>query len=54
MYILHILLNTFSGELLHASWKCVGGFGKLIELGKWDIVGFGKLEFNAFEANCSC
>ena len=48
-----LVLNSLSGELLHASWKCVAKFGKLIELGKRDIVGFGKLEMDIFEANRS-
>lgn len=48
-----LVLNSLSGELLHASWKCVAEFGKLIELGKRDIVGFGKLEMDVFEANRS-
>lgn len=48
-----LVLNSLSGELLHASWKCVAEFGKLIELGKRDIVGFGKLEMDIFEANRS-
>lgn len=48
-----IVLNSLSGELLHASWKCVAEFGKLVELGKRDIVGFGKLEMDIFEANRS-
>lgn len=48
-----LVLNSLSGELLHTSWKCVAEFGKLIELGKRDIVGFGKLEMEIFEANRS-
>ena len=48
-----IVLNSLSGELLHESWKCVAEFGKLIELGKRDLVGSGKLEMNIFEANRS-
>ena len=48
-----LVLNSLSGELLHTSWKCVAEFGKLIELGKRDIVGFGKLEMDIFEANRS-
>ena len=48
-----LVLNSLSGELLHASWKCVAEFGKLVELGKRDIVGFGKLEMDIFEANRS-
>ena len=48
-----LVLNSLSGDLLHTSWKCVAEFGKLIELGKRDIVGFGKLEMDIFEANRS-
>src|SRR5262249_38251645 len=36
-----IVLNSLSGKLLHASWKCVAEFGKMVELGKRDLVGFG-------------
>ncbi len=48
-----IVLNSLSGELLHASWKCVAEFGKLVELGKRDLVGFGKLDMEPFLANRS-
>ncbi|KAF2968204.1 hypothetical protein GQX73_g5355 [Xylaria multiplex] len=33
-----IVLNSLSGNLLHASWQCVAEFGQLIELGKRDLV----------------
>ncbi|EHK97193.1 putative Phthiocerol synthesis polyketide synthase type I PpsC [Glarea lozoyensis 74030] len=48
-----IVLNSLSGELLHASWRCVAEFGKLIELGKRDLVGYGKLDLEPFLANRS-
>lgn len=48
-----IVLNSLSGELLHASWKCVAPFGKLVEIGKRDLMGFGKLDLNPFLANRS-
>lgn len=48
-----IVLNSLSGELLHASWKCVAEFGKLIELGKRDLAGFGKLNMETFLRNRS-
>jgi NADPH:quinone reductase-like Zn-dependent oxidoreductase len=48
-----IVLNSLSGELLHASWRCVAEFGKLIELGKRDLVGCGKLDLEPFLANRS-
>lgn len=48
-----IVLNSLSGELLHTSWDCVAEFGKLIEIGKRDLVGNGKLALNVFELNRS-
>ena len=33
-----LVLNSLSGELLHATWKCVAPFGKLIEIGKRDLI----------------
>jgi NADPH:quinone reductase-like Zn-dependent oxidoreductase len=46
-----VVLNSLSGQLLHASWECVAEFGKMIEIGKRDFVGHGKLEMNLFEKN---
>ncbi|GFF60843.1 lovastatin nonaketide synthase [Aspergillus udagawae] len=46
-----IVLNSLSGELLHASWRCVAPFGKMIELGKRDFLGHGKLDMDLFEGN---
>lgn len=48
-----LVLNSLSGELLHASWDCVAEFGKLIELGKRDAAYFGKLEMHPFLKNRS-
>lgn len=48
-----LVLNSLSGELLHASWQCVAPFGKMVEIGKRDLIGFGKLDMNAFLANRS-
>ena len=48
-----IVLNSLSGELLHASWECVATFGRMIEIGKRDLIGNGKLALNVFELNRS-
>ena len=48
-----LVLNSLSGELLHTSWKCVAEYGKLLELGKRDFLGRGKLTMDLFEANRS-
>ena len=46
-----IVLNSLAGELLHASWKCVTKFGKMIELGKRDFLGHGILSMANFADN---
>lgn len=48
-----LVLNSLSGDLLHASWQCVAPFGKMIEIGKRDLMGFGKLDMSVFLANRS-
>jgi NADPH:quinone reductase and related Zn-dependent oxidoreductases len=46
-----LVLNSLSGELLHTSWKCVAPFGAMVEIGKRDMVGRGKLALYSFEDN---
>lgn len=46
-----IVLNSLSGELLHASWQCVAPYGKMLELGKRDILGKAQLDMDLFEDN---
>ncbi|KAL9609603.1 MAG: hypothetical protein Q9167_005646 [Letrouitia subvulpina] len=47
----NVVLNSLSGELLHASWKCVAEFGTMVEIGKRDFIGHGTLSMNLFEQN---
>lgn len=49
----HLVLNSLSGELLHATWEVVAPFGSLIEIGKRDLLGHGKLDMKPFLANRS-
>ncbi|KAF7556654.1 hypothetical protein G7Z17_g1229 [Cylindrodendrum hubeiense] len=48
-----VVLNSLSGELLHTSWECVASFGRMIEIGKRDLMGNGKLDLNPFLLNRS-
>ncbi|KAE8141770.1 polyketide synthase [Aspergillus pseudotamarii] len=48
-----LVLNSLSGELLHASWKCVARFGKMVEIGKRDIVGHANLSLAPMVQNRS-
>jgi hypothetical protein len=47
------VLNSLSGELLHVSWVCVAEYGRMIEIGKRDFIGHGKLNMSIFAANRS-
>ncbi|KIX10093.1 uncharacterized protein Z518_01174 [Rhinocladiella mackenziei CBS 650.93] len=47
----NVVLNSLVGDLLHASWKCCSSFGRLIEVGKRDLVDCGKLEMEEFLRN---
>lgn len=46
-----VVLNSLSGELLHATWTCVAEYGTLVEIGKRDLIGGGKLDMAPFLAN---
>ncbi|KAK3360559.1 polyketide synthase [Lasiosphaeria hispida] len=48
-----LVLNSLAGELLHASWECVAAYGTMVELGKRDITGAGRLDMAPFLANRS-
>ena len=48
-----VVLNSLSGELLHASWRCVAEFGKMVEIGKRDLSGAAKLDMEVFLLNRS-
>lgn len=48
-----LVLNSLSGELLHTSWRCVARFGKMIEIGKRDLIGNGALSLAPFAHNRS-
>ncbi|KAF3000355.1 t1pks [Neopestalotiopsis sp. 37M] len=46
-----LVLNSLTGELLHASWECVAENGVMIEVGKRDMTGHGKLALDLFQGN---
>jgi NADPH:quinone reductase-like Zn-dependent oxidoreductase len=48
-----VALNSLSGELLHATWRCIARWGKMIEIGKRDLIEVGKLDMDVFLANRS-
>ncbi|KAJ0120531.1 hypothetical protein J7T55_015260 [Diaporthe amygdali] len=48
-----VVLNSLSGDLLHASWGCVAAGGTLVELGKRDVVAHARLAMAPFDDNRS-
>jgi acyl transferase domain-containing protein/NADPH:quinone reductase-like Zn-dependent oxidoreductase len=48
-----VVLNSLAGELLHATWKCVARWGTMVEIGKRDILGNGRLDMSPFLDNRS-
>ena len=48
-----VVLNSLSGELLHASWQCLASHGRFVEIGKRDLLNNSKLAMEGFQRNCS-
>lgn len=48
-----VVLNSLSGDLLHASWSSVAEFGRFIEVGKRDITEAGILDMSVFGRGAS-
>ncbi|KAI0877961.1 polyketide synthase-like protein [Hypoxylon argillaceum] len=46
-----VVINSLTGDLMHASWRCLAVFGRFVEVGKRDIVDDGRLEMNVFARN---
>lgn len=46
-----VVLNSLTGDLLHASWRCCAPFGRFIEIGKRDLIDDGQLAMNGFLKN---
>ncbi|KAF3933903.1 hypothetical protein ABW19_dt0204636 [Dactylella cylindrospora] len=46
-----VVLNSLTGDLLHASWRCCGSFGRFVEIGKRDLTESGRLEMEQFLKN---
>lgn len=49
----NVLINSLTGDLLHASWGCMSAFGRFVEVGKRDLVDAGKLDMHVFLRNTS-
>lgn len=43
-----MVLNSLTGDQLHATWRCCAPFGRFIEIGKADLTTSGRLEMQQF------
>ncbi len=48
-----VILNSLTGELLDESWRICADGGKMVEIGKRDIVNRNFLAMEPFDRNCS-
>ncbi|KAK4222721.1 acyl transferase/acyl hydrolase/lysophospholipase [Podospora fimiseda] len=46
-----VILNSLTGDQLHATWRCAASFGRFVEIGKLDLSTAGKLEMDQFLKN---
>ncbi|KAI3341201.1 KR-domain-containing protein [Ustulina deusta] len=49
----NVVLNSLTGDLLHASWRCISRFGRFVEVGKRDLSDGGKLDMHIFLRSCT-
>ena len=48
-----VIINSLVGDLMHASWGCLANFGRLVEIGKRELVDAGRLDMNVFLRNAT-
>lgn len=43
-----VILNSLTGDQLHATWQCCAPFGRFVEIGKADLTAAGRLQMAPF------
>jgi len=46
-----VIINSLVGDLMHASWGCLADFGRLVEIGKRELIDAGRLDMSVFLRN---
>lgn len=46
-----VIINSLTGDQLHATWKCAANFGRFVEIGKLDLTTAGHLGMSQFLKN---
>ncbi|KAI1081301.1 polyketide synthase-like protein [Whalleya microplaca] len=48
-----VVINSLTGDLMHAGWRCVANFGRFVEVGKRELIDAGKLDMDVFLRNAT-
>jgi NADPH:quinone reductase-like Zn-dependent oxidoreductase/NADP-dependent 3-hydroxy acid dehydrogenase YdfG len=48
-----VIINSLVGDLMHASWGCLVEFGRLVEIGKRELIDAGRLDMSVFLRNAT-
>lgn len=46
-----VIINSLTGDQLHATWRCIAPFGRFVEIGKLDLATAGRLDMSKFLKN---
>ncbi|KAF5867859.1 putative polyketide synthase protein [Botrytis fragariae] len=49
----NVVLNSLTGDLMHASWRCIADFGRFVEVGKKELLDAGRLDMDGFLRNAT-
>ncbi|KAI1116262.1 polyketide synthase [Nemania sp. NC0429] len=48
-----VVVSSLVGDLMHASWECIGQFGRFVEVGKRELLDAGRLAMEVFLRNAT-
>lgn len=48
-----VVVNSLTGDLMHASWNCLANFGRFVEVGKRELSDAGRLQMHVFMRNAT-
>jgi len=48
-----VVINSLVGDLMHASWGCLVPVGRLVEIGKRELIDAGRLDMSVFLRNAT-
>lgn len=48
-----VILNSLTGDIMHATWSCIAEFGRFVEVGKLELLEAGHLDMAIFKRGVS-